>query len=213
MNFLTKIDQSNKTGAQGGPESKLDDTDKLVIEIIGKESPVVQGIDVPDSMETISEVKDITEDFSYSMPNENDDNGTTKSKCSLQQSSCRAPLIKGDKYIIQKYVLPKASLNGILSCSSTYTEVYRHFQYFKNPTRVVPCPLTLQRVKACGINAMKKKDVSGLFCFLDEASIQWIQQEVFDITEKANDDIQQGLDEEDEWFSEDDMLDSDAVSE
>ncbi|CAH1113212.1 unnamed protein product [Psylliodes chrysocephalus] len=33
----TKIDQLNKTGAQGGPQSKLDDTDKLVIEIIGKE--------------------------------------------------------------------------------------------------------------------------------------------------------------------------------
>ncbi|CAH1099706.1 unnamed protein product [Psylliodes chrysocephalus] len=86
---MTKIDQSNKTGAQGGPESKLDDTDKLVIEIIGNESPVVQGIGVPDLMETVSEVKEITEDFSYSMPNENDDNGTTKSKCSLQQSSCR----------------------------------------------------------------------------------------------------------------------------
>ncbi|CAH1106049.1 unnamed protein product [Psylliodes chrysocephalus] len=40
-------------------------------------------------METVSEVKVITEDFSYSMPNENDDNGTTKSNCSLQQSSCR----------------------------------------------------------------------------------------------------------------------------
>ncbi|CAH1101796.1 unnamed protein product [Psylliodes chrysocephalus] len=86
---MTKIDQSNKTGAQEGSESKLDDTDKLVIEIIGKESPVVQGIVVPDSMETVSEVKEITEDFSYSMPNENDDNGTTKSKYSLQKSSGR----------------------------------------------------------------------------------------------------------------------------
>ncbi|CAH1109815.1 unnamed protein product [Psylliodes chrysocephalus] len=74
---------------QGGPESKLDDTHKLVIEIIGKESSVVEGIGVPDSMETVSKVKEITEDFSYSMPNENDDNGTTKSKCLLQQSSCR----------------------------------------------------------------------------------------------------------------------------
>ncbi|CAH1115164.1 unnamed protein product [Psylliodes chrysocephalus] len=86
---MTKIDKSNKTGAQGGPESKLDDTDKQVIEIIGKKSPVVQGIGVPDLMETVSEVIDITEDFSYSMSNENDDKGTTKSKCSFQQSSCR----------------------------------------------------------------------------------------------------------------------------
>ncbi|CAH1108982.1 unnamed protein product [Psylliodes chrysocephalus] len=115
-------------------------------------------------------------------------------------------------YLLE-YSYSSSSPNGILSCSSTYTEVYRHFQYFKNPTGEVPCPLTLQRVKACGINAMKKKDVADLFCFLDEASIQWSQQEVFDKTEKANGDIQQGLDEEDEWFSEDDMLDSDAVSE
>ncbi|CAH1107360.1 unnamed protein product [Psylliodes chrysocephalus] len=58
-----KIDQSNKTGAQGGTESKLGDTGKLVIEMIGKESPVVQGIGVPDSIETVFEVKEITEDF------------------------------------------------------------------------------------------------------------------------------------------------------
>ncbi|CAH1105689.1 unnamed protein product [Psylliodes chrysocephalus] len=118
---MTKIDQSNKTGAQGGTESKLDDTDKLVIEIIRKESPVVQGIAVPDSMETVSEVKDITEDLSYSMPNENDDNGTTKSKCSLQQSSCRRSISlaevgpsqqhEGEISSIDSYVQPSTSLS------------------------------------------------------------------------------------------------------
>ncbi|XP_050310544.1 uncharacterized protein LOC126746362 [Anthonomus grandis grandis] len=48
---MIKLDNAKKTGSDGGPNSKLDDTDKLVIEIIGKNSPVIEGIGVADSME------------------------------------------------------------------------------------------------------------------------------------------------------------------
>lgn len=43
-----KLDK--QTGGAGGSEKKLDDTDNLVIEILGKDSPVIKGFGVSDSM-------------------------------------------------------------------------------------------------------------------------------------------------------------------
>lgn len=45
-----KVDKSKKTGADGGPDSQLDEVDLLVLEVIGEESPVIRGLGISDSM-------------------------------------------------------------------------------------------------------------------------------------------------------------------
>lgn len=47
---MEKVDKSSKTGASGSPDSKLDAIDDMVLNIIGKESAVLKGLGVGDSM-------------------------------------------------------------------------------------------------------------------------------------------------------------------
>jgi hypothetical protein len=47
---MEKVDKSFKTGASGSPDSKLDAIDDMVLNIIGKESAVLKGLGVGDSM-------------------------------------------------------------------------------------------------------------------------------------------------------------------
>lgn len=47
--FKTKVDRARRTGAAGGSNCIYDDVDELVLEVIGKKSPVVEGIGLPDS--------------------------------------------------------------------------------------------------------------------------------------------------------------------
>ena len=46
---LKKVDNPKRTGTEGGRESKLTELDDFVLQIIGKESPIVEGIDVKES--------------------------------------------------------------------------------------------------------------------------------------------------------------------
>lgn len=55
--FQAKLDRSSKTGAHGDPSSKLDIIDQLVIEIIGKTSPVLKGLGVADSFEQTEQLE------------------------------------------------------------------------------------------------------------------------------------------------------------
>lgn len=45
------MDATKKTGGEGGKEFKLNEVDKVVIEIIGKESPLITGLGAKDAME------------------------------------------------------------------------------------------------------------------------------------------------------------------
>ncbi|XP_068082046.1 uncharacterized protein [Anabrus simplex] len=47
---VAKIDNACQTGSGGGSSKKLDDIDHLVLNIIGRESPVLQGFGVNDSL-------------------------------------------------------------------------------------------------------------------------------------------------------------------
>lgn len=44
------MDNAKRTGTAGGKKCQLNDIDNLVLEIIGKHSPIVKGLGVADSM-------------------------------------------------------------------------------------------------------------------------------------------------------------------
>lgn len=46
---LKKVDESRKTGTGGGPERQLTDIDNLVLDIIGRGSAAVEGLDIEES--------------------------------------------------------------------------------------------------------------------------------------------------------------------
>ena len=55
LHFIkAKRDKRNKTGEGGGRSCALDEADDLIYQIIGKESPVLDGLDVPESSGTSS---------------------------------------------------------------------------------------------------------------------------------------------------------------
>ncbi|XP_063226877.1 uncharacterized protein LOC134533317 [Bacillus rossius redtenbacheri] len=54
---VAKLDRSIKSGAGGDVHSKLDVTDQLIVEIIGRSSPVLRGLGVPDSFEVNQEIE------------------------------------------------------------------------------------------------------------------------------------------------------------
>ncbi len=47
--FQKKVDNSRQSGAEGGPQCRLTEIDELVLSIIGRESPAVQGLLVTES--------------------------------------------------------------------------------------------------------------------------------------------------------------------
>lgn len=44
-----KRDNARKTGTSGGKAAKLDDVDQAILDIIGTDSPVVNGLDLPET--------------------------------------------------------------------------------------------------------------------------------------------------------------------
>lgn len=56
-----KIDNRRKTGAAGGVDCKLTDIDMLVLDIIGKESPVIQSLGVSETSFTEVGAEDFEE--------------------------------------------------------------------------------------------------------------------------------------------------------
>nr|CAI5842206.1 unnamed protein product [Callosobruchus analis] len=117
---IAKLDK--QTGGPGGPDKKLDETDLLIIEILGKDSPVIKGFGVPDSMGIERTVQDdlvpsITDPSSSDL-NETDcmNNTTTNSllpKPELHFDSQRSK--KGTKFI------------GFTTILSKKTELFEQF--------------------------------------------------------------------------------------
>ncbi|XP_062534695.1 uncharacterized protein LOC134203873 [Armigeres subalbatus] len=52
---MEKRDNARKTGTGGGYDAKTNDVDMLVYDILGKESPVLEGLSVPESMDELAE--------------------------------------------------------------------------------------------------------------------------------------------------------------
>ncbi|PSN51676.1 hypothetical protein C0J52_09596 [Blattella germanica] len=57
---MTKVDNMKKTGTGGGLDSKLTEIDELVLQIIGKDSPVIDGLGVADSFQEESQGEEIS---------------------------------------------------------------------------------------------------------------------------------------------------------
>ncbi|XP_063235645.1 uncharacterized protein LOC134538339 [Bacillus rossius redtenbacheri] len=57
---MKKVDNRKKTGAAGGPDCKYAEVDILVLDIIGKDSPVIQSLGVTETWEAVG-VEDIIE--------------------------------------------------------------------------------------------------------------------------------------------------------
>ncbi|PSN40415.1 hypothetical protein C0J52_19259 [Blattella germanica] len=56
----TKVDNMKKTGTGGGLDSKLTEIDVLVLQIIGKDSPVIDGLGVADSFQEEAQGEEIS---------------------------------------------------------------------------------------------------------------------------------------------------------
>ena len=50
---MSKIDKYKKTGAEGTWKARLNSVENAVLDIIGPDSPVVEGIGVTDPLETV----------------------------------------------------------------------------------------------------------------------------------------------------------------
>lgn len=71
ISFQKKIDAGKKTGAEGSPDLKLDDLDLLVLDILGNDSPIVQGLGVPDSIASGPKCVESEEEDAFTDDNEN----------------------------------------------------------------------------------------------------------------------------------------------
>lgn len=49
--FQAKVDNRRRTGTQGGAEAKYNEIDNIVLDIIGKDSPALQSLKVPETGE------------------------------------------------------------------------------------------------------------------------------------------------------------------
>ncbi|XP_063219058.1 uncharacterized protein LOC134529167 [Bacillus rossius redtenbacheri] len=62
---MGKVDNSKKTGASGGIDVKLTDVDNIVLDIVGRDSPVVCSLDVPETWAIEQESREVPVNSSF----------------------------------------------------------------------------------------------------------------------------------------------------